>query len=201
MLLFVSFSVAMNLGESFLFVLIGYLFLTLAYSFKIKQFIGMDVITLASLYTIRIVAGAAILKIVVSFWLFLFSIFIFFSLALVKRCSELKSLEMDNKASANGRNYNTGDYAIMMSLGTSSALISVLMFSFYTNSNVLNNQYQQPTILWLILPALSYWLVRMWVKTNRGEMHDDPIIFSLQDKGSLITIGFIVFITILVQIL
>jgi len=75
------------------------------------------------------------------------------------------------------------------------------MFCFYTNSNVLSNQYQEPTLLWLIVPALCYWLIRMWIKTNRGEMHDDPIIFSLTDKGSLMTIVFIVLITLIAQIL
>jgi 4-hydroxybenzoate polyprenyltransferase len=88
-----------------------------------------------------------------------------------------------------------------MSFGTSSSLLSVLMFCFYINSNVLTNQYQNPNLLWLILPALCYWLMRMWIKTHRGEMDDDPIIFSIRDRGSLITITFIVVIAMSAQVL
>jgi 4-hydroxybenzoate polyprenyltransferase len=88
-----------------------------------------------------------------------------------------------------------------MSLGTSSAMLSVLMFCFYINSNVLVDQYQEPILLWLAVPALCYWNMRMWIKTHRGEMHDDPVVFSLKDKGSHVTIGFIGFTAFLAQIL
>ncbi len=185
----------------FAVVLIAYLAITLLYSFVIKELIGMDVIILASLYTIRILAGGAILNVTISFWLLSFSMFVFLSLAIIKRCAELKSFEGEEKTNAKGRDYGIADYNVLMSLGTSSALLSVLMFVFYTNSNILTNQYQKPTILWLIVPALSYWLIRMWVKTNRGEMHDDPIVFSLRDKGSLVTIGFIILIALMAQAL
>ncbi len=200
-LFLISFALALSFEGPFIYVLIAYLTVTLMYSFKIKQYIGMDVITLASLYTIRILAGAAILSVPLSFWLLSFSMFIFLSLALVKRCAELKSLEEDNTKMAKGRDYHVKDYGLLMSFGTSSALLSVLMFCFYINDNILNNQYQEPTILWFIVPALSYWLMRMWIKTHRGEMHDDPIVFSLRDAGSIITIGFIVVITLLAQLL
>ena len=200
-LFLVSFGLALSLEGLFVYVLMVYLAVTLLYSFIIKQYIGIDVITLAALYTIRILAGAAILDVTLSFWLLSFSMFVFLSLALVKRCAELKSFEEENAKMARGRDYNVNDYSLLMSFGTSSALLSVLMFCFYTNSNVLNNQYQEPTVLWLIVPALSYWLMRMWVKTHRGEMHDDPIVFSLRDGGSIFTIGFIVVITLLAQLL
>ena len=200
-LFFFAFGLTSVLDGLFVFVLAGYLILTLIYSFKIKQYIGLDVITLATLYTVRIFAGAVILDVPVSFWLFAFSMFVFLSLALIKRCAELKSFEEQNKTHAIGRDYNVLDYSVLMNLGTSSAMLSVLMFCFYVNSNVLTNQYQQPTLLWLIVPALCYWLMRMWIKMHRGEMHDDPIVFSLKDKGSLITIGFIGLIALLAQLL
>lgn len=196
-----SFVIALAIPGIFIGVIIGYLCLTLLYSFKIKKYIAMDVIVLACLYTIRIIAGAAILSVPVSFWLLSFSMFVFFSLALVKRCAELKSLEEQALKNAKGRDYNINDYIVLMSMGTSSALLSVLMFSFYINNNILTNQYQQPTILWLIIPALCYWLMRMWVSTHRGKMHDDPIVFSIKDRGSLLTVSFIVVITILAQVL
>jgi 4-hydroxybenzoate polyprenyltransferase/phosphoserine phosphatase len=185
----------------FIWVLLAYLILTLLYSFKIKQYIGLDVMVLASLYTIRIMAGAAIIAVPVSFWLLSFSMFIFLSLALIKRCAELKAFVKQNKTQASGRDYNTLDYDVLMNIGTSSAMLSVLMFCFYINSNVLSDQYQSPTLLWLVLPALCYWLMRMWIKTHRGEMHDDPIVYSLRDKGSLVTIGFMGVVALLAQIL
>lgn len=201
-LLFIGAAIlATVVGGLFVAVLIGYLVITLAYSFKIKQYIGIDVIVLASLYTIRIIAGAAILHVAVSFWLLSFSMFIFLSLALIKRCAELRAFHKQNKTQASGRDYNVLDYDVLMNIGTSSAIVSVLMFCFYINNNVLSDQYQSPTLLWLVLPALCYWMMRMWIKTHRGEMHDDPIVFSLKDKGSLITIGFMGTVALLAQIL
>ena len=192
---------ASMIGGWYCITLITYLGLTLCYSFCIKQYVVLDVIVLASLYTIRILAGAVIIGKVVSFWLLSFSMFIFFSLALVKRCAELKSLENRGMVETNGRDYGVRDYPVLMAFGCSSSLMSILLFCFYTQNNVLTNQYQDPSLLWLIIPALGYWLTRMWIKTHRGEMHDDPIVFSLTDRGSLITISVIIVLTLLAQIL
>jgi 4-hydroxybenzoate polyprenyltransferase len=196
-----SFVIASTLNNLFNFVLIIYLILTLTYSLKVKQYVVMDVIALASLYTIRIIAGAVILDVPMSFWLLSFSMFIFLSLAIIKRCAELKLLEQNTQTRMIGRDYYVEDYLVLMSIGTSSAMLSILMFCFYVNRNVLADQYQQPTLLWLILPALCYWIMRMWIKTHRGEMHDDPIVFSLKDKAGIVTIGFMVLITLLAQVL
>jgi len=197
----VSLSLTLYLEGLFAYVLVGYLILTLSYSFKLKQYIAMDVIVLAGLYTIRIIAGAAVLNVPVSFWLLSFSMFVFFSLALIKRCSELKAKQDQTDKVVIGRDYNISDYELLMNFGTSSALLSVLMFCFYINNNILTNQFSTPSVLWLIIPALCYWLMRMWVKTHRGEMHDDPIVYTLKDKGSVITFSFIVCITVLAQVL
>ena len=183
-----SLLLAWSLSINFLLTLVVYLILTLSYSFKIKRYFGMDVIALASLYTIRIFAGAAVIGVTVSFWLLSFSMFIFLSLALVKRCAELVALKGAKQSQVSGRDYNTDDLLVFTSFGTTSSLIAVLMYCFYMNSNVLSNQYQEPQLLWLSLPALGYWMMRMWVKTLRGEMHDDPIIYSLKDRGSLVSI-------------
>lgn len=200
-LFILSTSIAVYLGFNFSIVLVAYLVLTLFYSFKVKQYVGLDVVCLALLYTVRIIAGAAAIHVLVSFWLLAFSIFIFLSLALVKRCSEIQSMNAEGKHRAKGRDYTIDDYTILQSFGASSAMLAVLMFCFYINNNVLTNQYQQPDILWLIVPALSYWLMRIWIKTQRAEMHDDPIVFSLRDRGSLITISFCGFIAIVAQII
>lgn len=187
-LLFFAFGLALLLGLKFIVILLIYLGLTLFYSFVLKKYVAMDTVALAMLYTLRILAGTAILSISVSFWLFAFSIFIFLSLALVKRCAELKSLEKEGKLITNGRDYRVEDYSILVSFGISSAMLSLLMFSFYINNNALTNQYQEPDLLWVVVLGLCYWLMRMWIKTHRGEMHDDPIVYSLKDKGSIITI-------------
>lgn len=137
---------------------------------------------------ICIFVGEAVIGITVSFWLLSFPTFIFLSLALVKRCAELVALKEAKQSQVSGRDCNTDDLLVFTSFGTTSSLIAVLMYCFYMNSNVLSNQYQEPQLLWLSLPALGYWMMRMWVKTLRGEMHDDPIIFSLKDRGSLFSI-------------
>jgi len=198
-LLVLAFAIASVLSPLFGVVLFAYLVLTLSYSFKLKQYFGIDVITLASLYTIRVIAGASLLGITVSFWLLAFSMFVFFSLALVKRCAEVRSLEDQGKSLISGRDYGTGDYPILVGFGTASATLSVLTFCFYINNNAVTNQYQEPDILWLAMPALCYWLLRVWIKTHRGEMHDDPIVFSIRDRGSIITIAFIGLITTIAQ--
>jgi 4-hydroxybenzoate polyprenyltransferase len=109
-------------------------------------------------------------------------------------------MQVEGKVRASGRDYTIDDYAVLKSFGTSTAMLAVLMFCFYINNSVLINQYQQPNILWLIVPALCYWLMRVWIKTHRGEMHDDPIVFSLKDRGSLVTIIFCGFVAILAQL-
>ncbi|OUR74063.1 hypothetical protein A9Q78_01770, partial [Methylophaga sp. 41_12_T18] len=200
-LFFLAFTIASVLMDEFILVLAVYLIMTVTYSLKIKQYIGMDVIALASLYTLRIIAGAAILSVTLSFWLLSFSMFVFLSLAMIKRCAELKSFKREPNARISGRGYELADYFVLMSIGTSSAMLSILMFCFYINSNVLTDQYQKPILLWLVLPAFCYWMMIMWLKTNSGEMHDDPLVFSLKNKGSIVTIGFMGIIALLAQVL
>lgn len=195
-----SFFIALQINIMFFVVLCVYLLLTLSYSFKLKTYFGMDVVALASLYTIRIFAGAAALGIAVSFWLLSFSMFVFLSLALVKRCAELVLLAKHEKESAHGRDYNVSDLQVFIGFGTSSALLAVLMYCFYLNTDILTTKYPEPRLLWLSILPLTYWLIRMWVKTIRGEMHDDPIVFSLKDKGSVISVGMVCLITLLANI-
>lgn len=199
LLITASFGVAASIGFSFALSLLAYLALTLSYTLKLKQFVGIDVITLASLYTIRIIAGAAILNVAVSFWLLSFSMFIFFSLALVKRCSDLNMLPSEGQHFLLGRDYSTQDYPLLMTAGISSGFVAVLMLCLYINSEALTQRYHEPQILWLTVPALSYWIMRMWIKTHRGEMHVDPIVFTLRDKGGLVTILFMVLVTFMAQ--
>ena len=179
--------------------LLGYLIFTLMYSFALKYYVIADVIALAGLFTVRIIGGALIIEVALSFWLLAFSMFTFFSLALVKRCAEIKMLEQRNKFKSSGRDYNVDDYNLMQSLGVSSAFMSILLMAFYVQDAYIGSVYSNPVVLWLTIPAFVYWLCRMWLKTSRGEMHDDPIIFSLKDRGSIITIAFICLVTLMAK--
>tara|TARA_R110000787_G_scaffold104094_1_gene210821 strand:+ start:5022 stop:5933 length:912 start_codon:yes stop_codon:yes gene_type:complete len=186
---------------AFQLALLAYLALTLLYTFMLKSYVIADVISLASLFTIRIIAGAMVIDVVLSFWLLAFSMFTFFSLALVKRCAELKLLSKVNKDKATGRDYQVDDYQLMQSFGVTSAFISLLLVAFYVQVSMNNEEYSTPLLLWASLPAFAYWFLRMWLKTNRGEMHDDPIVFSIKNKGSLATICFILIITLLAKLI
>jgi 4-hydroxybenzoate polyprenyltransferase len=176
--------------------ILAYLLLTLTYSLFLKDYVIADVISLACLFTIRIIAGAMAIDVVLSFWLLAFSMFIFFSLALVKRCAELKVLTNMNKSKASGRDYFVEDYTLMQTFGVTSAFVALLIMAFYVQVSLDDVFYKTPILLWATLPAFAYWLCRMWLKTNRGDMHDDPIVFSLKDRGSLVTIGFIITTTL-----
>ena len=172
---------------SFIWILIGYFSLTLAYSIRLKRIMLMDVITLAALYTLRVIAGAIAINVTVSFWLLAFSMFIFLSLAFVKRSTELMEMERQNREKLSGRDYLTSDMIHLNSMGMVSGYLSVLVFALYINSPEVVTSYQYPEVLWLICPLLLYWISRIWLIAGRGEMHDDPVVFAISDKASLFT--------------
>ena len=174
MLLPVRFSVALLLYYS----------LTLAYSFKLKRIVIIDIMMLALLYTVRIVAGAVAFKVPLSFWILLFSVFLFLSLALIKRYAELETLRRKGKLTASGRGYHVEDLAMLQSFGTSAGYMSVLVLGLYINSPAVESLYRYPERIWLICMLLLYWLSRAWMKAHRGKMHEDPLVFALRDKVS-----------------
>jgi len=183
-LIVTSFLITLKLPLLFLAVLIIYFVVTLAYSFKLKSIRSLDVIVLASLYTVRVIAGTAAIDVTLSFWLLSFSMFLFLSLAIVKRVSELLNMIAQNKEKAAGRGYVTADVQVMNSLGTSSGYLAVLVFALYINSPEVARLYARPEILWLLCPVIGYWLTRVWLITGRGEMDEDPITFAIKDQGS-----------------
>ena len=121
-------------------------------------------------------------------WLLAFSVFIFFSLALVKRCSELVTLQQRGREATHGRDYRTTDLIVLCPLGVGSALSAVVVFGLFINADETQGRYASPQGLWLVAIGLIYWLARLWIKTSRGEMHDDPLMFAVRDFGSRITI-------------
>lgn len=147
----------------------------------------IDVLALAGLYTIRIVAGAAATTIALSFWLLMFAIFIFLSLALVKRYAELHVMREEGKLSAKGRGYQVDDIALLQNLGASSGYLSILVLALYLNSPDIAVMYRHPKLVWALVPIMLYWISRIWMLTHRGKMHDDPLVYALKDKVSLLT--------------
>jgi len=183
-LLLVSFALASLLHEVFVAVLAGYYLLTSAYSLRFKRLVMLDVVVLATLYTSRIVAGTAAIHSKPSFWLLAFSMFIFLSLAMVKRYIELLSAQKAGKINASGRGYDVGDIPLIQSLGAASGYLSVLVLALYIDSPDSRVLYRHPHYLWLLCPLLLYWISRTWAIAHRGVMHDDPVVFAVTDRLS-----------------
>lgn len=187
-LLSVAFLLAAIVGEQFLGVLAAYFVVTLSYSFYLKQHVLFDVLTLAGLYTIRIIAGASVAHEIPSVWLVSFSMFVFTSLAMAKRYAELKALQDKSGSWIGGRGYHVNDIAIISQLGTASGFISALVLALYIDSFVVQEIYSNPWALWLLCPLLMYWVGRIWLVANRGELRHDPVIYATRDPVSYIAI-------------
>jgi len=173
-----------------------YYLATLSYSLWIKRIVVADVVMLASLYTIRIIAGAMACGLTLTFWLLAFSMFIFFSLALVKRYAELHRAKAEGKiGKASGRGYYPTDLEMIASLGAASGYLSVMVLALYIQEQGIAHLYRHPQFIWLACPLLMFWVSRTWMLTHRGLMHDDPVVFAVKDKVSLLTGGlmFLVF--------
>ncbi len=164
-----------------------YYVLTLTYSLVLKKLIALDVITLALLYTIRVIAGGAAFGLPLTFWLLAFSMFMFLSLALCKRYAELRdALQNGRTEKARGRGYHPNDLEMISSLGAASGYQAVLVLALYIRDQSTVALYQQPHIIWLACPVLLFWVTRVWMLTHRGQMHDDPVVFAVNDHISLI---------------
>lgn len=187
LLLVAAVLISLCLPTKFLLVLTAYYVVTLAYSFALKRMVMIDVLTLAGLYTVRIVAGAAATAIPLSFWLLMFAIFIFLSLAIVKRYAELHQMKVQGKLKAQGRGYQVEDLSLLQSLGGASGYLSILVLALYLNTPDIARMYHQPKLVWLLVPIMLYWISRIWMQTHRGNMHDDPLVYALKDRVSLVT--------------
>jgi len=162
-----------------------YYILTLAYSLWLKRMVMLDVVTLAMLYTVRVVAGAAAMALVATFWILAFCVFIFLSLAFVKRYTELRDARQNGtNDKAAGRGYFPADFELLASLGGASGYISVLVLALYINEATSGSLYRSPEWMWAACPLLLFWLSRVWLLAHRGQMHDDPIVFALRDNVS-----------------
>lgn len=176
---------ATTLPGQFAAALAAYFVLTVVYSLRLKQLPVVDVLTLAGLYTVRIVAGAAAIGVPLSFWLLAFSMFLFFSLALLKRYSELRAVQAtDRTIGLHGRGYDTQDLDLISSLGGGAGFIAVLVLALYIQDGHTASLYATPAFIWMACPLLLYWVFRAWLIAHRGHMHDDPLVFALKDRAS-----------------
>ena len=179
------------LGGAFLAVLVVYFITTTAYSFRLKRIAVVDIVVLALLYMIRIVAGAVVTQIPLSFWFTAVTLFLFLSLALVKRYAEAHESRTGSGKIA-GRGYSGDDVSAILALGSATGVGAVLLSAIYIQSDTVASIYPSPSALWLIIPIAFYWVANLWMKAGRGLMHDDPLVFAFKDRASLIAAGLLV---------
>jgi 4-hydroxybenzoate polyprenyltransferase len=189
-LLLLSFSLALSfLPTAFVTMLALYFVGTVTYSLYLKRLLLLDVLVLAALYTHRILAGGIASSVRVSAWLLGFSMFLFTSLAFAKRFVELHALANDEQVK--NRGYSRVDLPMVTGMGTASGYVAALVFMLYVDSSTVRAAYREPSLLWLVLPALLYWLGRVWLLAGRGQMQEDPVKFALSDRNSLTCVALI----------
>jgi len=185
LLIGIGFAAAQFLPFAFSFWLFIYLASTLLYSLYLKRIALVDVVVLSGLYTLRLLAGGAAASTPISHWLAGFAIFLFLSLAIVKRFAELENLRMTGMQLKNGRGYLMSDIEQIRAFGTSSAFAAVVVFANYISGPDVIALYHHPVRLWLIVPFMVLWLCRVWLLASRGELGEDPVAFALTDAASL----------------
>jgi len=186
MLLAISFALAATMGPLILGLVAAYALLSFIYSYRLKRHVPLDTFVLCSLYVLRIVAGGVAVAIPLTVWLLMFSLFFFLSMACCKRVSELVLLRRKEIRESAGRSYGDLDLEQMNTFGVSAAFTSSVVLALYLNSDQVRVLYRQPIYLWLLVPLFLYWQTRVWTLTWRGQMHDDPVMFALQDRMSYI---------------
>jgi 4-hydroxybenzoate polyprenyltransferase len=172
------------LPRSFDMTLMVYFLLNLGYSFTLKRIVLLDVVVLAGLYTMRIMAGSASVNVWPSSWLLAFSTFLFLSLALVKRYAELAMVRVTRGDSAEVRGYRVIDMELLAALGGGSGYVAVLVLAIYISSGAAELIYARHMLMWLLCPLLLYWISYVWLITHRGRMRDDPVVFTIRDRAS-----------------
>lgn len=166
-----------------------YVLATFVYSLRLKHVAIVDVLVLALLYTVRLIAGAAAIAVPFSAWLLAFSMFFFLSLALLKRFSEIDAAVREGGGPESIRGYRPADRDPVGQFGVASGYISILVMALYTNSRDVAALYSNPAWLWGFCPLLLYWVSRIWLAAYRGDMHDDPIIFAVRHASSYFIIA------------
>tara|TARA_R110001583_G_scaffold195527_1_gene375371 strand:- start:8365 stop:9798 length:1434 start_codon:yes stop_codon:yes gene_type:complete len=187
LLFFAGVTIGCYVGYQFIVVLAVYFIITTAYSFKFKKHSIIDVVTLGVLYTLRMVAGIAALNLDYSPWLLGFSLFLFLSLGIVKRIAEILEKSQLNETQVKGRGYQVCDLSLLESMAIASAYSSIIIYFLYITNAKVSALYNVPELLWIGIPILIFWLSRVLLLAHRGDMHEDPVVFALTDKVSLMT--------------
>ena len=190
-LLVVGVLLALGLPEGFLACLLIYWLGANLYSLFLKQIYLVDVVVLAGLYFLRILSGAEIVDVVVSPWLFIFSLFFFLSLALSKRYVELLRIADLPVTKIAGRGYGTGDGWVVLLSGAGSGVLSIIVLAFYMNSGHIDTLYRKAEFIWIGVLLTLVWISRVWYRAKRGLLDDDPIIFAIKDRTSYVILGLI----------
>jgi 4-hydroxybenzoate polyprenyltransferase len=189
-LLAIGLAATLSLPPAFGAVVGIYAAASVAYSFDLKRRLLLDVLVLSLLYTLRVVAGAALTGVELSRWFIAFSIFLFFALAAVKRVVELGATVAADSVPLAGRAYRRVDRHTLLALGAAATMTSCLVLCLYITSDEVLQLYGRPDWLWPLLPLLLYWQARLWMFAMRGSLHDDPIVFALGDRVShLVMVG------------
>jgi 4-hydroxybenzoate polyprenyltransferase/phosphoglycolate phosphatase-like HAD superfamily hydrolase len=188
-LLGLSGAISVMLPVAFLGVLGMYYATTMAYSFALKRFAPLDVLILAGLYTLRMIAGSAATGLWPSYWLLAFTSFLFLSLALVKRYAEVMvSIRTVGEPAARARSYRADDRELLSTMGVASGYLAVLVLALYITTETAQEYFGQRELIWFVCPLLLYWVSYVWLVAHRGGMYDDPVVFAVKDRISLITL-------------
>jgi 4-hydroxybenzoate polyprenyltransferase len=178
---------ALALASGVLLMLLAYAVLSMAYTLRLKELPLVDVFLLAALYTLRLLTGGIASGHAVSLWLLGFSGFLFLSLALIKRVSEMQRLRTSERKRAQRRGYTVQDLEFLQQMGCASSFTSVVVLALYVQSDVASRTYAFPEALWAAVPLMLFWQCRLWLATSRGYMHDDPIVYAARDPVSWLT--------------
>ena len=184
-----AFALSFTLPPRFSLVLLAYLVTTFAYSLFLKRKLGIDIVVLGGLYALRVYGGLVAIGALQAPWFLMFSLFLFMSLAIVKRCSELTANLHLNNANIAGRGYRAEHLHVLFSFGAAAGYGSVFVFVLYLSSPEVQALYTHPYRLWLVCPFLIYWISRIFILANRNQLHEDPVVFAVTDRVSLITGG------------
>ena len=188
-LLLAGLGLAMLGGGALLAIIAGYFALTVTYSLWLKRRAIADICTLAGLYTMRILAGGLATGLVPSVWLLAFSMFFFVALAAIKRQAELVDLFGRGRPATERRGYTVEDLPVVRQVAVASGYVSVLVLALYLDAPAVQQLYGAPWLLWGICFVLLYWITRIALITSRGGMDDDPIVFALRDRTSLLCLA------------
>jgi 4-hydroxybenzoate polyprenyltransferase len=169
----------------------AYCVATMAYSIHLKTFLALDVVMLAFFYTIRLLFGGAATGIEISIWTLAFSLFIFLSLALAKRASELDDSSVEFSGKGRRRPYRAADRPALLAQASASAYTALLVLGLYIHSPEVHAVYARSKILWLAIPGFVYWISRFLLIVQRGELHQDPVVFALRDPASWVVLCYV----------